>query len=113
MGLLSFKKSCVRQSAVEELDSVADKFKGRITGIDPVAGLMKMSEEATEAYGLEHMELLEGSGATMTATLADAFNVGSGLLLRAGRHIGSSVDENCAILKTLSKCLVGQNLSAL
>ncbi|MGE4293534.1 MAG: glycine betaine ABC transporter substrate-binding protein [Desulfovibrio sp.] len=58
-------------NSITELNSAKDKFDGRIIGIDPGAGLMKLSETAVKDYGLD-MELMEGSGATMTAALQDA-----------------------------------------
>ncbi|HBW16609.1 MAG TPA: glycine/betaine ABC transporter substrate-binding protein [Desulfovibrio sp.] len=62
----------VTVNSIAELDAAADRFGGRIIGIDPGAGLMRMSEDAIKAYGLKKMQLVEGSGATMTAVLADA-----------------------------------------
>lgn len=59
-------------NSIEELEANADKFNGKVIGIDPGAGLMKLSEEAMDTYGLKSMELVEGSGATMVAALADA-----------------------------------------
>ncbi len=53
--------------------SVKDKFDGKIIGIDPGAGIMKATDNAIEAYGLDY-ELVEGSGATMTATLKQAID---------------------------------------
>jgi glycine betaine/proline transport system substrate-binding protein len=58
--------------SIEELNANADKFDGKVIGIDPGAGLMKLSEQAMADYGLNKMELMEGSGATMTAALGDA-----------------------------------------
>jgi glycine betaine/proline transport system substrate-binding protein len=58
--------------SIAELNANADKFKGRIIGIDPGAGIMSKTEKAIKDYGLDKMELIEGSGATMTAALADA-----------------------------------------
>jgi glycine betaine/proline transport system substrate-binding protein len=57
--------------SIEELNDNADKFDGKIIGIDPGAGLMAATEEAMTEYGLDNMKLVEGSGATMTAALAD------------------------------------------
>ena len=57
--------------SIEELNANADKFDGKIIGIDPGAGLMKLSEDVIREYGLK-LELMEGSGATMTAALANA-----------------------------------------
>jgi glycine betaine/proline transport system substrate-binding protein len=58
--------------SIEQLNEHADKFNGRIIGIDPGAGLMRLSEEAMEKYNLDKMELVEGSDATMTAALDNA-----------------------------------------
>ena len=57
--------------SIEELNANADKFDGKIIGIDPGAGLMKLSEDVIKEYGLK-LELMEGSGATMTAALDNA-----------------------------------------
>ncbi len=64
--------SYVGIDSIDELDANADKFNGRIIGIDPGAGLMSKTEKVIEEYGIENLELIEGSGATMTAALANA-----------------------------------------
>jgi len=64
--------SYVTIDSIEEMNANVDKFDGRIIGIDPGAGLMAMSEKTMEAYDLNKFELMEGSGATMTASLANA-----------------------------------------
>lgn len=48
---------------------VADKLDGKIQGIDPGAGLMRLSGEAMETYNLDDYELVSASGAAMTAAL--------------------------------------------
>lgn len=58
--------------SITDLNKVGKKFDYKIIGIDPGAGLMSKSEKAMKAYGLDKWELVEGSGATMTAALADA-----------------------------------------
>lgn len=58
--------------SIEELAESADKFKYRIVGIDPEAGVMARARKAMEAYGLEEMRLIEGSETMMTAELARA-----------------------------------------
>jgi len=58
--------------SIEELNANADKFNGKIIGIDPGAGLMKLSEQVIADYKLDKLELMEGSGATMTAALNNA-----------------------------------------
>lgn len=62
----------VEINSIEELNDMADKFDGKIIGIDPGAGLMSATEQVISEYGLTNFELIEGSGATMTAALADA-----------------------------------------
>ncbi len=47
----------------------AGKFDGEIIGIDPGAGIMSTTEKVLKAYNLDKIELMEGSGATMTAVL--------------------------------------------
>jgi glycine betaine/proline transport system substrate-binding protein len=63
--------SYVTINSIAELNSVKDKFNGRIIGIDPGAGIMRVSEDVVEQYGLDYT-LMEGSGATMTAALQSA-----------------------------------------
>jgi glycine betaine/proline transport system substrate-binding protein len=59
-------------NSIEELNANADKFQGQMIGIDPGAGLMSKTERVIEEYSLDKFKLLGGSGATMTAALADA-----------------------------------------
>lgn len=66
----------VEIDSIEELNDNADKFNGRITGIDPGAGIMSRTEEALEEYNMTNMELQEGSGATMAAALREAVRDG-------------------------------------
>lgn len=63
--------SYVAVDSIADLNAHKDKFDGKIIGIDPGAGVMRLSEQVIKDYGLE-FELMEGSGATMTAALADA-----------------------------------------
>lgn len=53
-------------------DSVREKLNGTITGIDPGAGLTRLSNQAIEEYGLDGYELQISSGAGMTAALQRA-----------------------------------------
>ncbi len=64
--------SYVEVDSIADLKDKADMFDGKIIGIDPGAGLMRLSEKALKDYGLDKFELIEGSGATMTAALANA-----------------------------------------
>jgi len=61
-------------SSIEDLkkDEVVEKLDGTITGIDPGAGLTRLSKQAVEDYGLEDYELQISSGAGMTAALERA-----------------------------------------
>lgn len=61
-------------SSIEDLtkDSVRERLDGTITGIDPGAGLTRLSKQAIEDYGLDDYELQISSGAGMTAALARA-----------------------------------------
>lgn len=59
-------------SSIDEMNANADKFRGRIVGIDPGAGIMGLTEKVIDEYGLTNIELVEGSGATMAAALQDA-----------------------------------------
>ncbi len=62
----------VTADSIADLNQYADKLDGKIIGIDPGAGLMRLSENAMKEYGLDKLELMEGSGTTMTAALSGA-----------------------------------------
>lgn len=63
--------SYVTISSIDELNDNADKFDGKIIGIDPGAGLMAAAERAIEDYDIE-LNLVAGSDAAMTAALRRA-----------------------------------------
>lgn len=58
--------------SIGELNDNAGKFRGRIIGIDPGAGIMSTTETVIEEYDLDDLDLISGSDATMTAVLQDA-----------------------------------------
>ena len=59
--------------SIEDLSKNAEKFGGKIIGIDPGAGIMSTTEKVLEKYNLDDtFDLIEGSDATMIAMLADA-----------------------------------------
>ncbi|XKE44550.1 glycine betaine ABC transporter substrate-binding protein [Halomonas organivorans] len=58
-------------NSIADLDDHAQAIDGKITGIDPGAGLMGLTEEVIEEYDLD-VDLQSGSGATMTAALQSA-----------------------------------------
>ncbi len=62
-------------SSIEDLKNleIRERLHRQIQGIDPGSGLMQVSEEALEAYGLEDYTLISASGAGMTAALERAF----------------------------------------
>ncbi|WP_323718463.1 glycine betaine ABC transporter substrate-binding protein [Paracoccus aminovorans] len=57
--------------SIEQLNDNADKFGGKIIGIEPGSGLMREAADAVDAYGLK-LQLVEGSTAGMTAALKSA-----------------------------------------
>jgi len=60
--------------SIDEMNANADKFDGKIIGIDPGAGIMSTTEKAIKEYNLTNFELVSGSGATMTAALKSAID---------------------------------------
>ncbi|MCF7946667.1 MAG: glycine betaine ABC transporter substrate-binding protein [Spirochaetia bacterium] len=60
---------------ISQLNEYADKFDGKITGIDAGAGMMQKTEnELIPEYGLDKIKLLASSGPAMTASLKEAIN---------------------------------------
>ncbi|CAI8878814.1 glycine betaine/proline transport system substrate-binding protein [Pseudomonas jessenii] len=57
--------------SIDQLNDNADKFGGKIIGIEPGAGLMRSASEAVKNYNLK-LQLVEGSSAAMTAALKSA-----------------------------------------
>ena len=57
--------------SIDQLSTHADRFGGRIVGIDPDAGEMGIAREAIETYRLP-LELVEGTDASMAAALGRA-----------------------------------------
>lgn len=58
--------------SIEDLNANADKFGGKIVGIDAGAGIMAGSDKAIEEYGLD-FELISSSDAAMCAELSVAY----------------------------------------
>jgi glycine betaine/proline transport system substrate-binding protein len=58
-------------SSIDQLQEHALRFGGKIVGIDPGAGIMRLTRKALAEYGIEGMELVSGSGAAMTRTLEE------------------------------------------
>ncbi|NBB12310.1 glycine betaine ABC transporter substrate-binding protein [Pseudomonas sp. SLFW] len=57
--------------SIEQLNANADKFGGKIIGIEPGSGLMKDATNVVKGYDLK-LQLVEGSTAAMTAALKSA-----------------------------------------
>ncbi|WP_152048385.1 glycine betaine ABC transporter substrate-binding protein [Aureimonas psammosilenae] len=57
--------------SMDQLNENADKFGGKIVGIEPGSGLMRDAADAVKAYDLK-LQLVEGSTAAMTAALKSA-----------------------------------------
>jgi glycine betaine/proline transport system substrate-binding protein len=62
----------VKATSLADLNTHRADFNGRIVGIDAGAGVMKKTEEAIKAYGLE-MRLQPSSGPAMAAELDRAY----------------------------------------
>ncbi|MFT0548472.1 glycine betaine ABC transporter substrate-binding protein [Allopusillimonas ginsengisoli] len=58
-------------NSIEDLNDHADAFNREIIGIDPGAGIQRLTEQAVKDYGLT-LKLRDGSDATMTAALGNA-----------------------------------------
>lgn len=65
--------SYTKINSIGELNTIKDNLKGKITGIDPGAGIMNATSKAIEEYNLD-LELIEGSGPAMTTMLKDAID---------------------------------------
>ena len=59
--------------STDQLNDNADKFGGKIVGIEPGSGLMRDTANAVKAYDLK-LQLVEGSTAAMTAALKSAID---------------------------------------
>ena len=59
--------------SMNQLNDNADKFGGKIIGIEPGSGLMRDAGKAAKDYGLK-LQLVEGSTAAMTAALKSAID---------------------------------------
>lgn len=62
----------VPYKSIPDLKGKAGEFEGKIYGIDPGAEYMNTSEKAIKGYELDGFSLIEGTDATMVASLADA-----------------------------------------
>lgn len=86
-GLLTWAvPTYVDADSLEDLASMADEFDGRIVGIEPGSGLMRVSREAVvPGYGLDDYELIEGSTPAMLAELERAIEDGDSVVVTLWR----------------------------
>lgn len=66
--------------SIEELAGKEGRFKRQIVGIDAGTGIMKRTERAIPAYGLDY-ELMISSGPAMTALLGQAIREGEWIVV--------------------------------
>lgn len=59
--------------SIEEINENADKFNGKIIGIDAGAGIMGAATQALSDYDMSNMSLITSSDAAMTAELKAAY----------------------------------------
>lgn len=72
--------------SLEDLAANADAFDGRIVGIEPGSGLMRITGEAVvPGYGLDGMELIEASTPAMLAELKKATDAGENIVVTLWR----------------------------
>ncbi|MBB3141549.1 glycine betaine ABC transporter substrate-binding protein [Halomonas organivorans] len=60
-------------NSIADLNEHAEDFDGKLTGIDPGAGIMRLTDKVIDEYDLD-LDLQSGSGATMTAALKSAID---------------------------------------
>ncbi|MGB8714347.1 MAG: glycine betaine ABC transporter substrate-binding protein, partial [Onishia taeanensis] len=60
--------------SIADLSDAGETFGQRIHGIDPGAGIMALTEQAMDAYGIEDWRLVAGSDAAMSQTLKTAMS---------------------------------------
>ncbi|WP_442593864.1 glycine betaine ABC transporter substrate-binding protein [Neobacillus sp. D3-1R] len=66
--------ACSGEKVDSSSKSIGEQLDYKIVGIDPGAGLMKLTiDKVLPEYGLDDWEVVEGSGAAMTAALAKAY----------------------------------------
>lgn len=51
----------ITAESIEDLKSYADKFHGKIIGIDPESGIMKKTRETMREYGIVNYQLVRDS----------------------------------------------------
>ncbi len=72
-------------ASIADLDhaEVRDRLDGRITGIEPASGLMRLSYRAVDAYGLDGYTLEPGGGPAMAQALTRAIDANEWIVVTA------------------------------
>lgn len=79
--------------SIEDLNEHADLFKDKITGFDPGAGTMEVTEDLVEAYDLD-LELVPSSEPAMLTEIREAINANEAIVapLWSPHSIFSEID---------------------
>ncbi|MCR4317057.1 MAG: glycine betaine ABC transporter substrate-binding protein [Planctomycetes bacterium] len=67
--------SYVPIDSISELAWSSSEFDGRIVGIEPDAGIMRVASDAMYTYGLDRFDLITGTDDTMIAELEEAIRL--------------------------------------
>ncbi|GAA4057776.1 hypothetical protein GCM10023065_03440 [Microbacterium laevaniformans] len=72
--------------SLDQLAAASDQFGGRIVGIEPGSGLMRITgDDVVPGYGLESMQLVESSTPAMLAELKKATDAGQNIAVTLWR----------------------------
>lgn len=71
----------VTVNSIDELVANKDRFSSEIVGIDAGAGIMKTTDKAISAYGLDGYNLMTSSSSTMLASLKKAMDKGEWIVI--------------------------------
>lgn len=70
-------------TSIADLAEHAERFDRRVIGIDPDAGLTRLSRQGLKRYGLDDFSLETSSGPEMTARLGEAVEAGKWIVVTA------------------------------
>ena len=71
----------LRSTLINELEANKDRLSSEIVGIDAGAGIMKTTDKAIAAYGLDGYTLMTSSSSTMLASLKKAMDKGEWIVI--------------------------------
>lgn len=90
-------------NSIEELKGNADKFNGKIVGIDAGSSLVALTKETIKEYGLDNYELQTSSGPVMTAELGKAIKNEEPILVTLWRPHWVFAEYNVKFLEDSKK----------